>query len=574
MLPPLRARDGLVLLGLVWSCCTGVQAQTFAPQGSEFSLSGPLNGDQVAPALSISTSGGYLVWQDNGIDANGWGIGALRLSPSLSPDGAPFRVNTVQNGDQEKASVALLTGGGAIVAWQSSGAGKGASNHVYARFIGPDGSFLTDDVQVEPSFQTTIQRSTRIFSGYRANRLRNIRSRLREVWKEERDRVQGAAVAALPDGGAVVVYSAWRRTQTNTSQLVRTVKLRRNRSITNDVLQKVTLRGDWGQEVFFQRFSAAGEKLGDEVPVNQFSAFDQRNPSVAALPNGDFLVLWASERAMANVLRNPGEIQIAARRFTSSGEPLGDEFDIVSDPVIAAAPSAAALADGRVMVVWAQADLQNRTNSWNVHARCLGADGAAQGEAFVVNSYLKYPQYAPKIASVGVNQMVVWTSLAQDRSQEGVFGQFLSGGSRWGDELQVNTGFTGKQMDPVVASDGVGRFVAAWASFVGSSGVDILAQRYRTIQPEAFVFPPTVAGGSSLEWVSTTAVVSAAGPSSAKDLQVSWMTQPGSRYQLQMSTNLATWTDVGLPRVADGSADGVRLDTTLPAAFYRVIRLP
>jgi hypothetical protein len=40
MLPPLRARQGLVLLGIVCACSDGIQAQTFAPQGSEFSLTG------------------------------------------------------------------------------------------------------------------------------------------------------------------------------------------------------------------------------------------------------------------------------------------------------------------------------------------------------------------------------------------------------------------------------------------------------------------------------------------------------------------------------------------------------
>jgi hypothetical protein len=566
-----------VLLGIVWACCGGIQAQTFAPQGSEFNLSGAINGDQVAPALSINTSGGYLVWQDNGIDTNGWGIGALKLSASLSRSGDPFRVNTVQKGNQEKPSIALLTGGGAMVAWQSSGIGKGASNHIYARFLGPDGSFLTQDVQVEPAFARRVRAYTTNLFGYRVNLARNFRFRILESWREERDRVQGPAVAALPDGGAVIVYSGFRRCQTNTSQLSRSVTVRGLRWYTNDVLRKVTLNCDWGQEVFFQRFSATGQKLGGEVLVNQFSTFDQRHPSVAALPNGNFIVVWVSERAMPTLLHDPGEVQISARLFGSSGEPLSDEFDVTPDPVIAATPSVSPLADGRFTVAWAQSDVHNRTNTWDVYARFFSPDGAAVGDPFRVNSYLKYPQVLPKVASIGLNQMLVWTSWNQDRSMEGVYGQFLSEGSRSDGELRVNTEIVSKQINPVVASDGVGRFVAAWASFVGSSGFDILAQRYHTTQPDGFVFPAAVASRSSLEWVSAASVAlskSAAGHGSASNLQVSWLTQPGASYQLQMSTNLATWTDVGSARLADRSTDSLLLDTALPAAFYRVIRVP
>jgi hypothetical protein len=127
--------------------------------------------------------------------------------------------------------------------------------------------------------------------------------------------------------------------------------------------------------------------------------------------------------------------------------------------------------------------------------------------------------------------MVVWTSLLQDRSQEGVFGQFLSAGSSWGEERKVNTTIISKQIDPVVASDGRSRFLAVWSSFVGSSGFDILAQRYQTTQPEGFVFPASVTGGTSLEWVSAAPVAlskSAVGAEvSARSLQVSWIASLG-----------------------------------------------
>src|SRR5581483_8134093 len=51
-------------------------ASSFAPQAGEFSVAGALPGDQVHPSVAINASGGYVVWQDNTTDGDGWGISA------------------------------------------------------------------------------------------------------------------------------------------------------------------------------------------------------------------------------------------------------------------------------------------------------------------------------------------------------------------------------------------------------------------------------------------------------------------------------------------------------------------
>src|ERR1041385_8810163 len=119
MSPAPCVRKWLVLIGLLSAIPTLVFGQTnVVPLGGEYAISGPLNGDQTAPRLAINSSGGFAVWQDNGIDGKGLGIAARRLDANLSPAGSVFRVNQTVAGDQEKPSVALLSGGGAAVAWQ------------------------------------------------------------------------------------------------------------------------------------------------------------------------------------------------------------------------------------------------------------------------------------------------------------------------------------------------------------------------------------------------------------------------------------------------------------------------
>jgi len=85
--------------------------------------------------------------------------------------------------------------------------------------------------------------------------------------------------------------------------------------------------------------------------------------------------------------------------------------------------------------------------------------------------------------------MIVWTSLGQDGSREGVFGQTMhEDGTLVGGEFQVNTTWLGQQMQPTVASDGADQFLVVWTSFTfTSSGMDLFAQRYLNV---AAILPP------------------------------------------------------------------------------------
>src|SRR5207248_8935608 len=88
-----------------------------------------------------------------------------------------------------------------------------------------------------------------------------------------------------------------------------------------------------------------------------------------------------------------------------------------------------------------------------------------------------------KIASVGDSQLIVWTSMGQDGSLEGVFGQLLAGGAMSGHEFRVNTTTISRQMHPTITSKGEGQFLVAWSSFVRGTSFDLYAQRYAGGQP-------------------------------------------------------------------------------------------
>src|SRR5437867_5106751 len=99
----------LAFAGLFAGIATAVLAEnTYAPQGGEYPIAGSLAGDQILPQVSINTSGGYLVWQDNRTDGDGLGISARRINSSLSGSFGVFRVNEQGVGDQQNPKVTLL----------------------------------------------------------------------------------------------------------------------------------------------------------------------------------------------------------------------------------------------------------------------------------------------------------------------------------------------------------------------------------------------------------------------------------------------------------------------------------
>ena len=50
------------------------------------------------------------------------------------------------------------------------------------------------------------------------------------------------------------------------------------------------------QDVYGQILSPTGQKIGGEFLINQFTDFNQRTPTVAALANGGFVAAWVSEQ--------------------------------------------------------------------------------------------------------------------------------------------------------------------------------------------------------------------------------------------------------------------------------------
>jgi hypothetical protein len=551
-----------------WALAMGIPAAVFAQanyytaNGTEYAIIGSLPGDQVFPDVALATNGGFVVWQDNITDGSGWGVSARRLDSTLSGALGVFRVNVQGTNDQQNPRVALLKNGGAVFVWQG---GPPALQQVYARFLTPSNTWLTtNDVLVNSPATTNVSYSytTNTTSTVKTSRVgsrtiytTNITTKITKVGTNVT--LSGSfrvnpAVATLANGNVVVVWASF------------------NQASPGSLL-----------DVYGQVLTPAGQKVGGEFLINQFTAYNQRSPAVAALNNGAFVVAWVSEQertafnlsgidddngSSPAVVGSPS-VDVYARFYNSNGVAISGEFLVNTDNKSCSSPALAVAADGKFMVTWAARDPSNLTNGWDIYARAFpGATSTNGGATVQVNSFVYGDQYAPRISAIGGDYLIVWTSLGQDGSREGVFAKFVhEDGSLVGSELRVNTTTLGSQMQPTVASDGVAQFLVVWTSFTFSAAsMDLFAQRYANaaavLQPMCapFVCAPFVLNGSGVYQpqlqVSWTSLQSQGIPVATYEVYVD-----GAETPMALTTN-NTWTMTAANGLAASSTHSFQLD--------------
>jgi hypothetical protein len=243
---------------------------------------------------------------------------------------------------------------------------------------------------------------------------------------------------------------------------------------------------DYG--VFGQRFDAAGAPVGNEFRVNTYTTGRQAFPSVAVDAGGNFVVVWDS------VGQDGSGDGVFGQRFDAAGAARGGEFRVNTETASSqSTPAAASDPEGNFVVVWTSGD----GDVSGIFGQRFDAAGAAVGGEFLVNTYTTASQRNPALAvDAGGNFVVVWWSGGQDGSSFGVFGQrYDAAGVARGGEFRVNTDTTSDQYQAAVAMDAVGNFVVVWQSLnQDGSGDGVFGQRFGGLLPAALAVDPFANG--------------------------------------------------------------------------------
>jgi len=422
---------------------------------------------------------------------------ATSLAANFAPLGTEYDIIGPKKGSQDASAVALGANKGAVV-WQD--------NQVDSDGLGIGMQWLN-------------QSGSPSFSSFRVNET--------EAGNQERPRV-----AMLPGDGAVVVWQGGSEVDTDiyarflsadgtflTSEIkvntyTELLQIDPDVAVLSDgsvVVVWASFNQDGSyQGVYGQRFSSNGVKVGNEFQVNQYTLNNQRNPSVAALTGGGFVVAWVSEKPSQLQINNQltpvdggtwvqqitNNIEINARRYDASGVAVANEFRVDNGGQVCSSPRVCGREDGGFSVVWNQ---NVKGEDWDIYARSYDANTTALSSAFIVNIDVDGKQHHPMAVAAGNQLFVVWTSIKNDSYWDDIKGRFIglaSAGSEL--EMMVNTQYLSIQNQPSLGMNRAGQALVVWTTFVGgvNSG-DLRAQRYNSNQPLPAGPTPVVAGRDS-----------------------------------------------------------------------------
>jgi len=395
-------RSGIGRIALLFAAAWAVPPEPAAAQGNplgpEFRVNTDTTSYQDTSSVASDAAGNFVVvWSGYGPAEAGRGIFGQRFTDTGVPIGPEFHVNTYTTSQQRRPRVASDATGSFVVVWESDhdGSGGAQAGGIFGQRYAASGAALGGEFRVN-TYTTGNQLLASVAAGPGASFV--------VAWSSPQDGSGNGLFAQRFAGtGAPLGPEFQVNSYTTASQVYPAAAADASG---NFVIVWENAGGTFG--VFGQRFAVTGLPLGSEFRVNTFTPGQQRRPSVASDPGGDFVVAWESY-----------VVSLQGQRFAASGAPAGPEFTVTTYPMtFPVHPSVGADASGNFVVTWTEVYLGD------VQGRRFAADGTPLNTTFTINSYITNGQGDASVAADALGRfVVVWTSVGQDGSQTGVFGQ-------------------------------------------------------------------------------------------------------------------------------------------------------
>ena len=219
-------------------------------------------------------------------------------------------------------------------------------------------------------------------------------------------------------------------------------------------------------DIYGKRFSTDLLPLGEVFQVND-AGVPSWAPSLSCGPEGGFVVAWVDTRSGNDIY---------ARRFDSSGNPLGASFKVNEDKAARPhiSPSVSIGPSGNFVIVWEDF----RQTDSDIYAQRYSSAGNKLGSNLMVNSdSLNEDQYSPSMSmGRGDRFMVTWVDLRS--GIKNIFVRLFSfDGAPQTSVFKVDTTTTSDPREsPWIGSDTTGRYIITWADYAPSFPT-IYAQR-------------------------------------------------------------------------------------------------
>jgi hypothetical protein len=378
------------------------------PVGSEFKVNAYTTGNQVDSSVAVDANGEFVVvWQSGGQDGSGLGVFGQRYDSAGAALGGEFQVNTYTTSDQRDPSVSSDAGGNFVVAWESSGQ-DGSSWGVFSQRYDSAGVAQGEEFRVN-SYTTSLQNKPSVTSDPSGNFV--------VVWQSNQGvGGYGVGIFAQRYDSEGVAQGGEFRVNTSANDLPGYPSV----AAATDGSFVVAWQASSGFHpitgaVHGRRYDGQGLPQGNQFTVSSGFHYDWI-PGVASDAGGNFVVAWPRQYFYTGIVRMFG------KRYDSGGDPQGGEFQINSNtPAFLPPPSVAADPQGNFLVAWVRG--QDGSGA-GVSGQRYDSEGVAQGNEFLINSFTTGGQTGPSVAATDIEGFVAsWNSSGQDGSGLGIFGQ-------------------------------------------------------------------------------------------------------------------------------------------------------
>jgi hypothetical protein len=384
-----------------------------------------------ANAVAALKDGGFIsVWVDVDQPNQSSGVYGQIYNADGSKRGTAFVINAVVDAQQEMPSVAVLKDGRIVVAYYNAGDHDGDHDgSTRVRMIGPNG-------ELGPDFLVNAPRTGR-------------------QWLP--------VVTALENGGFAVAYSS---------------------------------PGDGSSVgVLGQAFDSNLARAGMESFLNGTTAGAQDSAALTALSNGNFVAVYEDGSGSPD---DPSPSALRGRILLPNGQPAATgEFLI---PVLLdgdqGRPSVTALEEGRFVVVWQHQNSTGDGSGSSIRAQIFESDGRKHGSEFLVNATTAGHQVEPAVTALKGGGFAVSYKSDAGAGDNLLLSTFDAEGRRAGDEIQVVNSPDGTILASSLSTLADGRVMVQWEDEAGGSNLyaQIVDPRFAAITLSGTSFGPGPTG--------------------------------------------------------------------------------
>ena len=372
--------------------------------------------NQRFPAVTTLSNGDVvLVWSSAGQDGNDWGVYGQRVEQDGTPVGTEFRVNTESMFSQIDPSITEMADGGYMITWSNYSAETGFDIH--GQRYDADGQTVGGEfvINTDTVGNQDISSITTLADGSFVVAWNSPDSYGTGVFAQKFD------VNAQPVGGQFQI-----NTTTDANQNEVMISGTQNGgfvAVWTSMGDGAITQDGWGHSVQARLFDEHGTALTGEFQVNESWFLGQVSPSVTVLNDGSFVITWQSESGA-----DTSSWGIYSRHYDADGTPMGGEAKvnttIINQQVT---PSIAALNDGGYVVVWVSYEQDG--DQGGVYGQRFDANGNPVGGERKLNDVTADMQVNPVVTGLQNGGFAVaYESLGQepiDAEHPASYGIFL-----------------------------------------------------------------------------------------------------------------------------------------------------